>query len=669
MNIQKTKKNKSLISVLVLALMVLSILLPNFAYAEPTNNTVDLTINVQKYLSTDKLSGNEIKNDGTAVDTNKFTQYNTAAQAKYGPVKFAIYELNETGTKEVTINNDKVAVAGANLKTALKGTEANRQAYGTIVKQTTKTELSEAKQAVLVNEKGVATLKLTGVDKNTPKVYAIVETDPEEKGKTIVQKAEPIVLSLPHFNQGVMVEPLNIAAKNQVETDDNLLKATITKIGETNKVIPSAKFKLYKEYKSNEPAVLMEEITTNAETGKAELKGLTPGTYYLVEEDSEYVRNPFKTNTTNKTYLIDEDMVADANNKNKYFFKVTDTGVEVPADSKIAQNFEIKNYFTPRVVKELVKNKNNTLAPGKTATFKVSVLVPGNIDKYKSFKVVDDRTKETLGEPTKITSAENLTITSAPDATNELTDFVFDINELKNHAGKVITFTYDMMIKETAKSGNEISNKVWIEYELNKETPEKPLKTDETEPNGSKIVDPNPNPLPDPFNPQPSPDPSVPTPTPTPGVKVELTKLNVQAYNKGITLALRDTLKDVTFVLSAKEEGKTVYYQAAGKWVDNIENAKKFTTTENDTVIDGLVVGEKYTVELVEPMKEGYRLLGEKLQEITLVKDEAKNRVEFNFTQLAGLPLTGSEQLIILGIVGIAIIATAVAVLRKKENK
>ena len=636
MNIQKTKKNKSLISMLVLALMVLSILLPNFVYAA----TETLTVEVTKYKYT-KDGVEKFQTDGRNETTppegiNKYTDEDTK---KYGPVKFAIYKLNKDGTDKVKIVDNKVKPEST-LIDALKDA-GQRGTYGTLIEE------KEVKA-------GTAKLSIAGVNPEKPELYAIVETEPSKAGALITTPAEPMVLYLPHYDQEGYIKDLKIAAKNQVA--ENGISMKIQKIGEDGKAIENAKFELYKGEKGAGTKV-GETLSTTTE-GNIDLNELSLGQYYLVEKESDKVRDPFTgQNTENKTYMVSDKALNDKNNK--LAFEVKNEGIVLEEGSLLKKEgenkntvYKITNFKTPFTNKKLETKK---IATGSDLTYKVEVFVPGNIEDYETFVVKDTRTKDTLSMPENVTVAEDAkdsvkTITKVADKDNAETTFKFDINELKAFigdakVGKTLTFTYTMKLAD--KITGKIENKVSVIFDPSKTT-------DPTDPNTHPIE----NGDGDPENPVDPQHPDKPTPT----VEIKTFKLTVKSERLGVT---GTKLAGVKFYVK-DESGR--YYQEDGTWNADKTKAKVFKTDEANATdeLANLLAGS-YTIE-VAGQPDGYTLVEAK-SDLTVEIKNADGNATLKFKNEIGLPLTGSDQLIILGIVGIAIIATAVAVLRKKENK
>ena len=674
MNIQKIKKNKAIVSMLILVLMVLSTLLPNFSFAE--SKTQKVTIKKVKYNKNDSEfpgSVNAFQTSGRAFNKipNYMSAYDTNDTKEYGKVVFAIYRLSSDGNAQV-----KDGVPSNELKTDLakKGTASTYLG-------------AKVTEAQVLGNDGLATLTVGTLDSAAPQNFAILETTPAKntEGKLIVQKAAPMVLSLPHFDSKGANFDLKLVAKNEVSKTEMEIKM----IDEDKAVVPETAFELYKG-ELNAPATFNNstlKLVTNLnanQKGMLTLKDLTQGRYYLVEKESKYVRDPFNgTNKDNKRYLLSDKILK--NSDNKYFFDVTNDGITIPAGSLIGKEgstYIINHFATPIAVKKVLDTA--LLEPGKSPKFQVSVIIPGNIEDYEYFKVRDTRTEATLSKPTKLENKHGLTITQEEGQDGKVY-FVFKIDEaLKRVKGQEVKFTYEMKINETTTSSTPVSNKITPIFKpsTKQETNDPVVPGEDPKDKGTKTGEDNP--IKDPINPKDGSD-TLPEDPDNPGkvlppkdevtpgsgddtggdkgggtVTIKLYKLFVNSYHKGLTNAGKEVLEGVTFKLK-NAEGK--YYKSAGVW--DATGTALTTKGKNQLVFDGLKNGT-YTVEIVS-VPSGYN----KPLDLTITKTmkDADLTIDIDLSATATLPLTGSEQLVVLAIMGIAIIATAVAVLRKKENK
>ena len=642
MNIQKTRKNVKTVSLLLVLVMMLNLVLPVFTAKAAT---IKATVEVKKVkydISDENFPQDGVKKFQTnGKDFNGIpsymSAYNTEDTKNYGKVEFAAYKLNDAGKALVTDG-----VASDELKTALKD-PATREQY--LV-----TPAVDTKQ--VLGDEGLAKLDLGDLDPANPEMFAIIEVTPATNGALIVTPAEPMILSLPHITETGAIADLKLVAKNEVAKNSVILN----KIDEKFRGVAEAKFELYK----NDFNTKIVDLTSD-ENGKIKIENLTLGKYYLVEKESKYVRDPFNgKDTTNKKYMVSDKGLKDTNNK--LFFEVTNErikfdGSEIknrihPKNKKKTISNTIINYMTPFAVKKLTTDLSKAEA-GSTLTFEVQAYVPANIADYESYAVKDSRTENTLGAPT-LKDKGGLTITTENKGADTL--FKFNVDELKAKAGQFIKFTYDMKLADDVNSKSEVKNKISTVFDPSKTT-------DPTDPNTHPIENTDPHD-------QPHDDtPGGGTGEDKPGseVEVKVYKLTVESQEKGLLANAK--LAGAKAVIK-NAEGK--FYAGTNKWVDKQEDAKVFTTVDNGTKaiveVDGLAKGD-YTVVLTGT-PQGFKMPMETNKVAKLGTDNQKDSIViYEFSAIAGLPLTGSDQLIILGIVGIAIIATAVVVLRKKENK
>lgn len=666
MNIQKMKKNKALVSMLILVLMVLSTLLPNFSFAESKTQTVTIRKVAYTAPESGKSKGfDDFQTNGKNFDILNDAKYSNKVKAytkkdyqdKYGNVTFAMYKLTPAGEEKFKNNNSE-------LMTSLNDNGANSK----FLDKTTKKEKS-------LNENGDAIFDLGVLSTDAINAYAILEIDPAKDGQLIAKKSSPMVLSLPHFNDdGTANFDLHLIAKNGVQ--DQKMKFNI--IDEDNKKIKNAKFDLYKIDTPNQAADLtsLTAVKENiiATDGTMELTGLNKGRYYLVQKSSDHVRNPFDSaDTTNKRYLVNNQMLKD--NNNKYFFDLTNSGISINGSNiqKASDVYTIKNFSTA-VASKKVKDDTN-MEPGGVVEFEVNVLVPGDVDKYTKFSVKDKRSVDTLEKPV-LKTTNNVTINMTDNGNGE-SEFTFPtLSQLENYKGKIFTFTYTMKIKEGLTSESKIYNSIGTVTRPN--GVKNDVEVDVEKPIVNPINPKDPVIPSKPGNPDEVADPKVPAepgnedPTKDTGkVEIQLSKLTVKAFKKGLSQFGKESLPGVKFTVKRMKNGQKEYYNynkatKVGKWITDEAQATIFETdASGQYIIDGIKKGD-YNLEIKEVPETATMPVDKELT----VKVDAKNvEKEIVVPIKAVLPLTGSEQLVVLAIMGIAIIATAVAVLRKKENK
>lgn len=669
----KHKTNTKITALLTILVLALNLILPFIGTVSKAATNVTVNIKKVYYEGTKREPEAQKAEDYTTIPTwSKL--YDKAAQDKYGEVEFSIYELTTEGA--ALVNKD--GTAQDTLQTDLLNNGKNSQ-Y--IVKPA---EESEVKSA-LVDENGVASINMGSLEENAPKKYAILETKPSA-GKLIATPAVPMVVELPYINETGVQKELNIIAKNQVKA----VNFKLEKQGEeeTTKIDKAA----YYLYKGTPAEVSKAEkqgdmILTNAQ-GQLTFEGLTAGNYFLVEVPSEHVSNTYGITVENpKQYQLDMYALKDKNNT--LTFTVDNTGVTYPTGSQFTGNATgdnqlaiHKTYITPYTRKVIVTKKADIM-PGKEIEYRIVANLPGNIESYNKYTIKDTKSS-VLGDASKPVIVDPATdVEGTATTTGDVTTFTF--TGLKNTT-KRLEFTYKMKLAadlgDKTSVTNSASTSFIAPYNEN---------TGKNENGGKTTQDPTPNgengqPIPggneEIQNPPketevkpkdlkpntgaditPTPDPKVVNPDGTPGKgETELT------FGK---VTVTTPVPGATVIISRDNGGTTEYLGENGVWVTDKKQAKGFVTTDDGTKkgtvdIKNLPEG-KYTAELSK-LPTGYKMPNPNTAPFEIKKDDTNPKIEFKFNKLNSLPLTGSDQLIILGVFGIVIIATGAVVL-KKRNK
>lgn len=329
-------------------------------------------------------------------------------------------------------------------------------------------------------------------------LYLVVETD---KPDAVKETTEPFLVSIPmtsvdttNWLYDVTVNPKNVTKYGA---------ATLKKVGYTGSnpdgtVMSGYTFKLYKwngaEWKwiTKKPLNGQDNmgpdlgaLTTN-NSGEISVAGLTQGVYAFVEADVPRTQG----------YILDAGTA--------YVFKLDDDGAMKPADttdiasattsfdgaaktlncdcvkptstSSAINNLEVINY-KPDLNKTVKDRKGNTspdkhtadYAIGDTVPFVLTIKVPENIAKLKTFKVTDSVKTAQLAYNNDVTvtgtakvaagapplTATDYTITNTSDASNS--SFTIDFKStsltapaINNYAGGTITITYTATLQEGA---------------------------------------------------------------------------------------------------------------------------------------------------------------------------------------------------------------------------
>lgn len=365
-------------------------------------------------------------------------------------------------------------------------------------------KLKNNAQAILVGSKktnasGVVQFgKVAGEDGNMETLplglYLVLETETPDSVKTA---CEPFFVSVPmtkvstDTNGGltdwlydVHVFPKNSTAYGQ---------AVLQKVGKQSGTNPEVttmqgyKFKLYKKnddgtwtWIEKKPANGVDNagewldaanktgVLTTGDDGKISVSGLTKGVYAFVETEVN----------ANDGYILDSGIA--------YVFKINDNGEMVAAtesDIEGAQKPEtsvksfdttafsgaqvkVKNY-KPDFEKEIIGNKDADYGIGDDVPYTLTVNVPENVAKLKTFTVSDEMNSDQLvvnsdidvkgkvGEAEETTFKESteytLTITNAEGKSGFTIEF--DTKEIAAYAGGTITITYTAKLQPGASVG------------------------------------------------------------------------------------------------------------------------------------------------------------------------------------------------------------------------
>lgn len=674
----KQKTNTKIVALFTVIAMVLNLFFPllgNIVKAE-----TNVTVNVQKVYYNEKKKREANETDGFQFSRKDKTipswakVYDSKAQEKWGQVEFTIYKI-KADKQTQTVDQIKADLDNC-IDTATAKTSA-------------------------LDANGIAKIELKNLNENKPEKYAIVETK-TSSAKLFAAKAEPMVLELPYIDSEGLIANLDLAAKNQFTT----INFDFQKIGEDTKAIKDAKYTLYKgtPAKISEAKVVGEAGQYKTDNdGKFTIKDLVFGDYFLVESPSANVTDTYGNPSQAKPYQLGKNALKDVNNT--LTFGVDGSGIVYPAGSTFKTNGSVDStgtqlakdtaYITPMATKKML-TKTEDIAPGKPIKYEVHVDLPGNIEEYKKYEFIDTRSEglEAPGAATVKTPTGD-TVKVTPNTNGNKTTFT--VTGLKNTT-KTLKFTYEMKLKTNVTADTKIWNAIETKF-----TPPYNENTGKDE-NGNKTVDPvvekdkkdkgeqvtdedkyknppadqktgtdDPNNSADPDNNNKT-DGNNPDKgkyprddEEKPGKKEDSTptvKLNDLTIKSGVTL--KDG-EEIEYTLTRQKGGNTQYYDEATKSWGTTEKTLKATATTPNVVIKGLTNGD-YTVNL-KTVPSNYKMPIVNKKEVKFTQDgKNKEEVSFSFNKLTALPFTGSEQLVILGLIGVAIIATGAVVL-KKRNK
>lgn len=325
-------------------------------------------------------------------------------------------------------------------------------------------------------------------------LYLVVETD---KPDAVKQAAEPFLVSIPMTSvdktswlYDVTVNPKNVTKYGA---------ATLKKVGYTGSAPDSTAmsgytFKLYKLNGTDWNEITKKPLngqdnmgdalgtlTTN-DSGTISVDGLTQGVYafvetgvnstqgYILDAGTAYV---FKLNDEGamQTATI-SDVASTANTFGSAVKTLNYDCVKPTTTGSTTNNLEVINY-KPDFTKTVKDRKGNTSAThnadyaiGDKVPFVLTIQVPENIAKLKTFKVTDSVTPTQLaysedavvmgtknGETTETTlsAATDYTITYNPNKDGFTIDFKgTGLTAINNYAGGTITITYTATLQEGA---------------------------------------------------------------------------------------------------------------------------------------------------------------------------------------------------------------------------
>lgn len=325
-------------------------------------------------------------------------------------------------------------------------------------------------------------------------LYLVVETN---KPDAVKQAADPFLVSIPMTSvdtkswlYDVTVNPKNVTTYGA---------ATLKKIGYTGSkqddtAMSGYTFKLYKwngtawNQITNKPkngqdnmGDALGTLTTN-DSGTISVDGLTQGVYafvetgvnstqgYILDAGTAYV---FKLNDEGamQTATI-SDVASTANTFGSAVKTLNYNCVKPTTAGSTTNNLEVINY-KPDFTKTVKDRKGNTSAThnadyaiGDKIPFVLTIQVPENIAKLKTFKVTDSVTPTQLaysedavvmgtknGETTEteLSAATDYTITYNPNKDGFTIDFKgTGLTAINNYAGGTITITYTATLQEGA---------------------------------------------------------------------------------------------------------------------------------------------------------------------------------------------------------------------------
>lgn len=455
-------------------------------------STIDKTkkgsITIYKYLHSTDLTGSvagtgeqqNVPNEATPLKDAGFTIY----QVKTAEELVAYYEA---------ASDDAAVTADSYFKSPDNKTAANlKDGIAAVEGKDGKTERK-------TNDEGY--VKFADLDVG---MYLVIETTPPD---SVVKAVEPFLVSIPmtrvqdgdtakggqlkEWLYDVVVYPKNSSAKGNItlvkkgktdgkESEIENLPDVIFKLQRYN--VNSANTDKYDDYTVNGTC----QFTTNG-SGEIAVQNLLKGKYRFVEIG--YVDGK------ESGYII--------NNNVAYEFEIDDQGKLVtPAGATTNSDFVINNDNTmtvynhkPDLVKDVAQRDttkgsdagNDTdYAVDDTVEYTLTIYVPENVAKLKTFKVVDTMNKNQLkhninsvtisgknadGQDVTFVAGTDYTLTDTSDSNENTSEITIDFkvgtsqDKLNAAAGKTITITYTATLQpgaDTTTDGNV--NEAHLDY-------------------------------------------------------------------------------------------------------------------------------------------------------------------------------------------------------------
>lgn len=341
-------------------------------------------------------------------------------------------------------------------------------------------------------------------------LYLVLETETPDSVRTA---CEPFFVSVPmtkvsdDANDGltdwlydVHVFPKNSTAYGQ---------ADLQKVGKQSgtdeevKTMQGYKFKLYKKNDGRTWTQIVKKpangvdntgdflnevdetgVLTTGPDGKIHVSGLTKGVYAFVETEVN----------ANDGYILDSGIA--------YVFKISDNGEMVAAtdtdvvDGKYPENatsfdftaikgaeVEVKNY-KPDFEKKIANKKYADYGIGDDVPYTLTVNVPENVAKLKTFTVSDEMDKNQLvvnndivvkgvkvgnTEETRFTEGTEYTLTTPTDVGKSGFTIAFNTKNIAEYKGGTITITYTAKLQKDASVG-EVGNVNKADLKYSKKT-------------------------------------------------------------------------------------------------------------------------------------------------------------------------------------------------------
>ena len=457
------KKKSRFLTGLLSAVMALSLFALPASALGTTTSTIDKTktgsITIHKYLMDDTDDADKNPTGEIADASNLPKGAKPAAN-----VGFTIYQVMDTDALLKYYDGEGKDTRPSASDYIDKDGKVKSD-YAKAIKDANDNEVADVNVQKLTDNDGIATF--TGLPVG---LYLVVET---YKPDTVVTAVDPFLISVPMTRvsaetdaQKQWMYDINVYPKNGTHTGDITLEKKGVVGGDKNNITPlsGVQFTLERLKDGSNPEVWEPVNGTGAnassnvyttENGKITVKSLMPGTYRFKEigyssdaKDTKYIINKDEY----YYFTIDEagkvDYTANATNKDDYTAAETTVTVYNYAPD-IDKQVQKRDDSAEKTWQEAADYNVGDMVP-----YKITVTVPSNIAKLKTFKVTDTPTNLKDVIKTIKVSGENVTADMYTLPTNNNADGGFTIefhpDQMTAVAGKTLTIEYEAELLDKA---------------------------------------------------------------------------------------------------------------------------------------------------------------------------------------------------------------------------
>lgn len=454
-----------------------------FAAGEDKKSTQTVTIHKRQY---DNLPGNK-PNSGDQVDFGSkplagvvFTTYDVTEDYWKAYDETTGSDAEKTAAAQTEILNVNYKIPASSSVNTFPKTDSEGEATQELAKKS----LDEKKQM-----------------RNA--IYLFKETT--SPAGVVQSKSEPFILDLPVYNEadytgtnGAANEEkkvVHVYPKNLVKT----LELGFTKYGVENgkesslagaKFILKNKAGMYFNTDTNvfdltEAAAQEKPLTSDAK-GKVSVSGLVlePGDYEFYEIDSDVSSNGKQAVDSEVLYHYGKNPIVVAHVSTD--MEVTYTYYDIDGNKLEGETEDISayNYKVPEPTKDA---EDHDVDGDQVFEFTITQLIPQDIADYTEFKLIDnydpalyllnaDPTAEIKGNIKLDDAAASDLVTEVTTADNQFT-VNFDLDKIKENAGKTISFAVQMAVKPDTKLGTDINNEITFDNNFHPESDQDAVKT------------------------------------------------------------------------------------------------------------------------------------------------------------------------------------------------